>query len=232
MLDRLRSLMRTLGVTALLICALSLAGLGVSHARPSNPSQSVHGNGLPCNAVCKAYTNWSHRVTAMFHPSRPVKMFRPARPLTTTAGHHGRPPRMMARHAPMTRQRVLNSFARWPAQSDAAAEAPGASETPGAPETPQAAPTEQSRAMETPQAEAAPSRPTNKIADRFPVAAEFMMARRVGADIASNDVAAAGTDAVRATGTVGSSARTDLRLIAALLLALRYPADAAVFHGG
>jgi hypothetical protein len=67
----------------------------------------------------------------------------------------------------------------------------------------------------------------DKIADRFPAAAEFMMARRVGADIASKDAAdsaiAAGADttsAARATSTVGSSARTDMRLIAALLLAL------------
>jgi hypothetical protein len=38
MMDRLRSLMQTLGVTAFLICVLSLAGPGVSHARPSHAS--------------------------------------------------------------------------------------------------------------------------------------------------------------------------------------------------
>jgi hypothetical protein len=229
MMDRLRSLLRTIGVTALLTCALSLAGPGTSHARPSNASQSVHGNGLPCNAACKAYMSWAHRVTAMFHPSRPVKMFRPIRPLRTTAVHHGRPLPMMAHHARGTRQRVLNSFAQVPVPSDAtpqSVETPQASETPRA-ETPQAAPTEKSQAVETPQAEVALSKPMDKIADRFPAAAEFMMARRVGADIASKDAAdsaiAAGADttsAARATSTVGSSARTDMRLIAALLLAL------------
>lgn len=47
-----------------------------------------------------------------------------------------------------------------------------------------------------------------------------MMARRVGADIARNDAGTDITPTARATGTVGSSAGTDLRLVAALLLAL------------
>jgi hypothetical protein len=254
MMDRLRSPMQTLGVTAFLICVLSLAGPGMSHARPSHASQSVHSNGLPCNAVCKAYMSWSHRVTAMLHPSRPLKK---------TAAHHGRPPRtMVARHAPRTRQRSLNSFAQWPAQSDAppqsaetprAAEMPQAAQTPQATETPQAADADMRQAAETPraaetpqaaetppaaetpQAEVAPSRPIDRIADRFPTAAEFMTAKRAGTDSVTHDTVestvvalesrvAALADTTPATQAAGAAeARAhgaDMRLVASLLLAL------------
>jgi hypothetical protein len=242
MMDRLRSLMQTLGATAVLICVLSLAGPGVSHARPSHPSQSVHSNGLPCNAVCRAYMSWSHRVTAMFHPSRRLTMFRSAQALKKAAAHHRRPPRtMVAHHAPRTRQRALNSFAQLPVQSDApppSAETPQAVEMPQAAQTPQATETaraaetplaaERVQAAEAPQAEAAPSRPIDQIADRFPAVAEFMTARRVGPDSATHDgadsttvVVADTTPANHATGAVDPSAHgADMRLVASLLLAL------------
>ena len=211
MMNRLRSPLRALGVTAFLICALSFAGLGLSHARPPNASPSVPIHGLPCNAACKAYLTWSHRVTAMFRPSRPLKMFRPTRPLEKNAAHHGRPPRMMVHHAPKMRQRGLNSFAQLRVQSDA---------TPDSAEMP--------RTAETPRAELAPSRPRDQIADRFPAAAEFMTAKRAGTDGAtpdaaeSTDVAVADiTPATQGTGRVDASAHgADMRLVASLLLAL------------
>jgi hypothetical protein len=249
MMDRLRSAVRTLRMTAVLICALSLAGFGTSHARPSQALQSTHGNGLPCNAVCKAYIVWSHRVTAMFHPSRPLKM--PARPPQKIAAHHGRAPRMVVHHAPRTRG--LNSFAQWPVPSDAkadsagtqlAAEAPRATEAPQVTETPQVAEmpqaaeapqraerpqaAERAQAVEPPQAEVAPSRPIDQIADRFPAATEFMTAGRADTDTAANDAAdsavvagANPTPANHATGAVDPSAHgADIRLVASLLLAL------------
>ena len=247
MMDRLRSPMRALGVTVFLICALSVAGLGMSHARPSNSSQSVRIKGLPCNAVCKAYMSWSHRVTALFHPSRP-KTLRSSRPLKTIATHHKRPLRTMAHHAPKARQRNLNSFAQLPVQRDAtpeAAEAPRVAETPRATEAPQAAETpratetppavatvqaaETPRSVETPQAEVAPSRPVDKIADRFPTVAEFLTAQRGGGDGATDDaadgavVAAAETSAaIQGTGTVDDAAADgpDLQLAVSLLLML------------
>jgi hypothetical protein len=249
MMDRLRSLMQTLGASAVLICVLSLAGPGVSHARPSHASQSVHSNGLPCNAVCKAYMSWSHRVTAMLHPSRPLKMFRPSQPLKMTAAHHRRPPRtMVAHHAPRTRQRALNSFAQLPVQSDApppSAETPQTADMPQAAQTPQTAETapaaktpqaaERLQAAETPQAEAAPSRPVDQIADRFPATAEFMTVRRAGPDALTHDavqstvvaleskVAALAdtTPATQGAGAVEARAHgADMRLVASLLLAL------------
>jgi hypothetical protein len=236
-------------MTAVLIGALSLAGLGVSHARPSHASQSVHSHELPCNAVCKAYMSWSHRVTAMFHPSRPLKM--PARPSQKIAAHHGRPPRMMVHHAPRTRG--LNSFAQWRVPSDTTADAPGtpraaeaprATETPQVTEPPQAAETPQAaeraqvaetplaaervQAAEAPQAEVAPSRPIDQIADRFPAPAEFMTAKRADTDSETHDAAASTvavgadtTPANQATGSVDPSAHgADMRLVASLLLAL------------
>jgi len=236
MMDRLRSPVRTLGVTAVLICVLSLAGLGMSHARPSNPSQSVHRHGLPCNAVCKAYMAWSHRVTTMF---------RPTRPLEKAAARHRRPPHMMAhrapktrmvQHAPRMRQRSLNSFAQLPAPRDAtreAADTPQAKETPQAAATPRAADTAPAagtaQSAATPQAEVAPSRPVDQIADRFPTVAEFLTARRVEADGATDDapdstgIAGAGTTpATEGTSTIDDAAADgpDLQLVASLLLML------------
>ncbi len=201
MMDRSRSPMRMLGVTASLMYALSLAGLGMSHAGPSDASQSVHINEQPCNAACEAYMAWSDRATATFRPSPPLEK---------SAAHDRRPPRTMVHHAAKTRQPGLNSFAQLPAQSDA---------------TPESA--ETSQAAETPQAEVAPPRPIDEIADRFPAAAEFMPTKRVGTDIATNNaaertvVAAAGTTPARATGTVGAAAHgPHMRLALSLLLAL------------
>jgi hypothetical protein len=227
MKDRLRSSIRTFGVFATLVFALSLAGVGMSQARPPVASPSARVNQAPCKALCKAYTTWSHRVTAMFRPSRPLKP-------KTAAAHRGQPARAMlahhapgyARHAPGTRRPGLNSFAQWPAQSDAApaetrqageptpaAEAPRAAATPPATETPQAA------AMA--QAEATPFRPIDQIADRFPTVREFMTAQRADADSPANGPADGPTFAV--TGPVphdASASDADIRLIAALLIAL------------
>ena len=234
MMDRLRSPARTLGVTAVLICALSLAGLGLSHARPSHAPVQRHG--LPCNAVCKAYMTWSHRVTAMF---------RPTRPLQKAAAHHRRPPRMMVyrapktrmvQHAPRMRQRSLNSFAQLPAPSDATretVETPQAKEAPQAAATPRAADTAPAAGMAqsvaTPQAELTPSRPVDQIADRFPSVTEFLTARRVEADGVTDDAAdstgIAGADTIPATqgaSTVDDAAADgpDLQWAASLLLML------------
>ncbi len=185
MMDRLRSSVQTLAVTALFMSALSLAGLGTSHAGPSNSSQSVQVNGLPCNEVCKAYMAWSDRVTAMLSPSQPPKK---------NAAHYARPPRPMAQPAPRTRQSGLNSFAQWPVRSAATPES-----------------TETSQAAETPEAEVAP--PMDRIADRFPVAAKFMTAKLDGTDSVTNDAAgstivavADTTPATRGTGTVDGAA--------------------------
>jgi hypothetical protein len=246
MMDRLRSPVRALAVTTFLICALSLAGLGGSHARPSKASQSVQGNGLPCNAACKSYMRWSHRVAAMFHPSRPLKRI---------AAHHGKPPRMMVHHAPRTRmahhapkprQSGLNSFAQLSSPSDAtrdpaetrrAAETPQATETPRAVQTPQGAEmpraVEAQQAAEALQAEVAPSRPIDRIADRFPTAAEFMTAGR--ADSATHDAPDGTVAALESTvaaladpapaaqaGTVDDDTADgpDLQLVVSLLLML------------
>ena len=228
MMDRLRSSIRTLGVIATTVVALSLAGIGVSHARPSAPSPSAAAKQQSCNAVCRAYMDWSHRVTALFHPSRPVR-------LGKAAASHGRSARMMlARHvlrnAPgnglNTRRPGLNSFAQWPAQGDAAsvdtrqAEEPTpATQTPPAAETPQAAQT--LRAETAPRAEAPPFRPIDQIADRFPTIREFLTRQRADTDSALN--AAADSTAFTVTGPVprdASASDADIRLIAALLIAL------------
>ena len=230
MMDRLRSSIRTLGVIATTVVALSLAGIGVSHARPSAPSPSAAAKQQSCNAVCRAYMDWSHRVTALFHPSRPVR-------LGKAAASHGRSARMMlARHvlrnAPgnglNTRRPGLNSFAQWPAQGDAAPgaadtrqaeEPPPATQTPVAAETPQAAATVQ--AETAPRAEATPFRPIDQIADRFPTIREFLTRQRADTDSALN--AAADSTAFTVTGPVprdASASDADIRLIAALLIAL------------
>lgn len=156
----------------------------------------------PCNDFCKAYLAWSDRVSAMFHPSRPV---------ARTAVHHGKPPdRMVHPRASKTRQPRLNSFAQFPVRSDA---------------TPPSA--------ETSQAEAAPSRPVDRIVDRFPAADGFVTARLAGTGlagtgIATNDAAestvASATDAIPATqdtGTIDDTAGgLDVRFAVSLFLGL------------
>ena len=236
MMDRLRSLMRTLGVTALLICALSLAGHGMSAARPSS---AVAIRPWQWTAV-QCRLQGLHELVASGHGD--VSSVAACEDVPADAASEGdcRSPCQTAAHDGPSRARdapagleLVRAMAR-AERCDAAiggnatslGDVTSRGDSPAA-ETPQAVPTEQSQAVEPPQAEAAPSRPMDRIADRFPAAAEFMMARRVGADIVRNEVAdsaiAAGADitpAARATGTVGSSAGTDLRLIAALLLAL------------
>jgi hypothetical protein len=201
-MGRLRSTMQTLGAAAALICALSVAGLSPSRAVPSNLSETDHVGRPPCNRVCKAYLAWSDRVSAMFHPSRPV---------AHTAFHHGRAAGRMAHHrAPTTRQPSLNSFAQFPVRSDA---------TQQAAETPQSA--------ETSPAEDAPSRPVDPIADRVP-AADGLTASLAGTGSATNDApesaVASATDAIPATqGTSkidNTAGRRNIRFALPLLLAL------------
>jgi hypothetical protein len=201
MMECLRSITRTLGVIAFLVCALSLAGLGVSRADPSTPSPSVSADEPPCNSVCKAYLAWSSRVTAALHPSRPS---------TTTADLHRRPLQRMARHVPKLRRRGLNSFAQLPndtapsaAEPRRAAEIPPVPETPRPPETAQAPETpdavtraaatpqaaETTHAAQTPPSEVAPSRPIDQIAERFPALREFMAARLAGTYAPTGDAA-------------------------------------------
>ncbi len=107
----LRSTMQTLGATAALICALSLAGPSTSQAAPSNLSGTDYVSRQPCNDFCKAYLAWSDRVSAIFHPSRPV---------ARTAVRHKKPAgRMVLDRAPKTRPPSLSSFAQFPVRSDA-----------------------------------------------------------------------------------------------------------------
>ena len=193
MIDRLRSTTRTLGVITLLICALSLAGLGTSRARAPLSSPSVHRYAQPCNLLCRAYLAWSSRVTAARNATRQLK---------TTAAHHRSPRQRVAHHRLRMRQRGLDSFAQLHLPNDAApriAELPPSATAPSAPEAQQ--PAETAQAAEPPRAaepapaaaptqvaeataaEVAPSRPIDQIADRFPAVREFMMARVAGADI-------------------------------------------------
>ncbi len=218
MMDRLRSPMPPLAVTAFMIAALSFAGLGISHARASNASQAVHGNGPTCNALCETYLAWTHRVRAKFRPSRP---------LNNNVAYQRRPPRMMVHHAPKPRHSAMNSFAQWPVQGGAP---PAPASTPQAVEAPQAAETPQAEVA--PQSEAAAPRPVDQIADRFPAAREFLTAQLAGTDVATKDAAKDATDspvaaladafpAMRGTARVAAFApSSDIRLVAALLLAL------------
>ncbi len=117
MMGHLRSTMQTLGATAALTCALSLAGPSVSHAAPSNLSGTDYVSRQPCNDLCKAYLAWSDRVSAMFHPSRRV---------ARTAVHHGKPAgRMVHQRAPKAPPPSLNSFAQFPVRSDATPQSAG-----------------------------------------------------------------------------------------------------------
>jgi hypothetical protein len=120
--------------------AVSLAGLGPSHAAAVNSSGSDLVNGMPCNDPCKAYMAWSDRTLARFAPPRPQEHAQPR-----TAAHPKKPERT-AHHATGTRRPNLNSLAQLPRQS-------GDAQQPG----------------ESRQIEIAPSQPANPIADRpFP----------------------------------------------------------------
>jgi hypothetical protein len=128
MMGRLRSKMQTLGATAALICALSLAGLGTSHAAPSDLSGNDDVSRQPCNDVCKVYLGWSDRVSAMFHPSPPV-----AQPTV----HHGKPVDRTVHHrASKTRQPNLNAFAQLLVRSDATAQSAETSQAEDVPSRP------------------------------------------------------------------------------------------------
>jgi hypothetical protein len=128
MMGRLRSTMQTLGATAALIYALSLAGLSTSHAASSNLSGTDYVSRQPCNDVCKAYMAWSDRVSAMFHPPRPV---------VRTAVDHAKPAGRMVHHrASKTRQPGLNSFAQFPVRSDAPLQSAETSQPEDAPSRP------------------------------------------------------------------------------------------------
>lgn len=235
MMDRLRSSIWTLGVFATLVSALSLAGVGMSQARPQRPSPSARVNQAPCNAACQAYLAWSNRVSAMFHPSRPLtpKMAtaqrgRPARAMTAHhAPRYARLAPRYARLAPGTRRPGLNSFAQWPPQTDATpapAETRPAEEPTAVAEAPRAAATPPAAA--TAPAEATPFRPIDQIADRFPTVREFMTAQRADIDNAANGPAANGPADGPTFAVAGpvprdaSASDADIRLIAALLIAL------------
>jgi hypothetical protein len=245
MMDCLRSITRTLGVIAFLICALSLAGLSASWADPSTPSPSVHGDAPPCNSVCEAYLAWSSRVAATLHPSEPSK---------TTADPHRSPLQRVAHHVLRLRQRGLNSFAQLHVPNDDAApsaaeprhaaEIPPVPETPRTPEkaqapetpdavavpraaaTPQAA--ETTHAVQAPASEVAPSRPIDQIAERFPALRAFMAARSAGTNAPTGDAAEQAFAALadspapqRRTATVNPPAPApDRRWAASLVLVL------------
>jgi len=128
MMGRLRSMMHAPGATAVLICALFLAGLSTSHAAPSNGSRTDDVNGLPCNDVCKAYLAWSDRVSTMFSPAQPI---------ARAAVRHGKPASSLVHHpAPKTRQPNLNSFAQLPVRSNATAQSAETAQAEVAPSRP------------------------------------------------------------------------------------------------
>jgi hypothetical protein len=175
MRDRLRWSVHTLAVIASLVLALSLAGLGTSHAAAAKSPSPAYVNEQPCNDLCKAYLNWSRRVTAMLQPAPAAK---------TTAVRPGPPPRMLVDHVPTPRRPALNSFAQLPSRSVA---------RPAIVDAPLVA--------ATPQAEIAPSRSGRDVADQFPATREFMTAMRYG-DGGTRD--ASGTTVGVAAGTAAA----------------------------
>lgn len=238
MMVRLGLRLQALGVTAFLIGALSLTGLGPSQARPATASPSVRGNAVPCNAICKAYMTWSERITALVRPSRPFQ---------TQGAHPSRPPRMTAHQASSSFRRGMNAFAQFPVQGNPTApnrvNAAPAAETPPAADR-QAAETapamETAEAAKTSPGDAAEPRPSDEIADRFPATREFMRALRIGTDGATRDAThdAAESPAVTltettasGTGAFSSAGRADVRLVTALLLALCALATLRLFGG-
>jgi hypothetical protein len=134
-------------------------------------------------------------------------MFHPSRPVAQTAVPNEILAGWIAHHrAPKTRQTSLNSFAQLPVRRDA---------------MPQFA--------ETSQAEVAPSRPGDRIADRFPAAAGFVNAILASTGGATNDdapesTAVSATDAIPATqgtSTIEDTASgVNLRFLVSLILAL------------
>ncbi len=197
MMGYLRSTMQTLGAAAALVYALSLAGPSPSHAAPSNLSRTDYVSRQPCNDLCRAYMDWSDRISAMFHPSRRV---------ARTAVLHGKPEGRMVRHrAPKTRQPTLNSFAQFPVRSDA---------------TPQSA--ETSRAEVAPSRPVDPIADRFPAAGGF-VTASLAGTGSATNDAPESTVVSA-TDAIPATQGTGTIADTagglDMRFAVSLFLAL------------
>lgn len=146
MMNRLQSMTQRLAVTMLLGCAVSVAGLGTSHAATLNASGVTTVNGRPCNELCKAYMSWSDRMMAKFLPPRP-QLRSQAQSQARTAIHERKAERAI-HHAQAAHRSSLNSFAQLPKPIDAA---------------PQPA--------ETPRVATASSAPANPVADRFPAQA-------------------------------------------------------------
>jgi len=128
MMNRLRSTMPALGAIAALICALSLAGLGTSHAAGSTKSGTDDAGRQACNDVCKAYMAWSDRISAKLRPLPPVAQ---------TAVHDGKPAGQTVPHrASKSRQQGLNSFAQLPVRRDATAQSAETAQAEVAPSRP------------------------------------------------------------------------------------------------
>lgn len=111
MMGRPDPTLRRLGLTMLVVQAVSLAGLGPSHAAAVNSSGSDLVNGMPCNDPCKAYMAWSDRMLARFALPRP-----PAHAEPRTAAHPKKPERT-AHHATEPRRPGLPSLAQLPQQN-------------------------------------------------------------------------------------------------------------------
>jgi len=103
-------------LAVLVVHAVSLAGLGLSHAATANSSAGDLVNGMPCNDPCKAYMAWSDRMLARFALPRPQEHAQPR-----TAAHPKKPERT-AHHATATRRPNLNSLAQLPRQSGEASQ--------------------------------------------------------------------------------------------------------------
>jgi len=205
MMDRSRSPLRIVAVTASLVSALSLAGLGTSQAGASNSPPTASVDELPCNDLCRDYMSWSDRVAPLFRPSPPP---------TTTAAQRSKPPRAMVDHAAKPRPPALNSFAQWPTQGVA---------TPDIDQPPPVTGT--SPAM------SGTFRPRDQIADRLPALPEFIMPEsmvaqryRTGSaapDAADGSAMRTRTPATPETSTGGASVGAlGISLIALLCLAL------------
>src|ERR1700761_7787948 len=92
------------GAALVLVCMLSLAGLGPSYAAPTHAKITV--DGQPCGQLCKAYLAWSDRVRAasraLFQPRVPQRV----------AVHHKKPDRP-ARRAVATHRAGTDAFAQF-----------------------------------------------------------------------------------------------------------------------
>ncbi len=227
MMSHLQSMTQRLAVTMLLGCAVSLAGLGASHAATPNASGMTTVNGLPCNELCKAYMSWSDRMMAKFLPPHPqLRSQARAQPQSQarTAVHERKLERKL-HHAAAARRLGLNSFAQIPKPNDANPR--------------DAAP----QSTETPRVEAASPAPANPIADRFPAQAlatralpvQALVSARV-ADSARSDLPESGavsaTDAASAPQTTDTTAESDQETRFPVSLALALSAFVAFLAWG